>query len=230
MITFLFVDLDDTILDFHQEERIALSQTLRAFGLEPTEEVMGRYSQINKGYWERLERKEISREEVLVGRFASLFQEFGIQKAPERCARAYEENLAKGHIFLPGAEEALERLSKKYKLYLASNGTASVQDGRLTSSGIGRYFEEVFVSQQIGANKPDRLYFERCFAKIPGFDVKQAMIVGDSLTSDILGGKQAGMATCWINPTGKPAREDIQPDYEIQYLSQLEALLAEKGL
>ena len=225
MFEFLFLDLDDTILDFHKAERLALGKTFQQFGLEPTEEVRSRYSLINKAHWERLERKELTREEVLVGRFAVLFHEFGLEVEPERCARAYEDNLSVGHYFLPGAEAALERLSRKYKLYLASNGTAKVQAGRLASANISHYFEEIFVSQEIGANKPDLAYFERCFARIPGFDPQKAMIVGDSLTSDILGGKQAGVATCWVNPKGLPGREDIVPDYQIPALSHLEALL-----
>ncbi|MBQ3529437.1 MAG: YjjG family noncanonical pyrimidine nucleotidase [Oscillospiraceae bacterium] len=225
MIEFLFLDLDDTILDFHKAERLALGKTFRSFGLEPTEEVLTRYHLINKAHWERLERKELTREEVLVGRFAALFQEFGLQVDPEACARAYENNLSIGHYFLPGAYEAVESLSKKYKLYLASNGTAKVQAGRLNSANISHYFQKIFVSQEIGANKPDILYFQRCFAEIPGFDVTKAMMVGDSLTSDILGGIQAGMKTCWVNPNGKVAPENIQPDYEIKALSELEGLL-----
>ena len=225
MVEFLFLDLDDTILDFHKAERLALGKTFRGFGLEPTEQVMNRYSLINKAHWERLERKELTREEVLVGRFETLFREFGLEVDPECCARTYEDNLSVGHYFLPGAEEAVKALSQKYKLYMASNGTAKVQAGRLASANISRYFQEVFVSQEIGANKPDLAYFERCFARIPGFDKSKAMMVGDSLTSDILGGIRAGIRTCWVNPDGKPARADIQPDYEIQALHQLETLL-----
>ena len=225
MVEFLFLDLDDTILDFHKAEHIALGKTFRGFGLEPTEEVMARYSLINKAHWERLERKELTREEVLVGRFAVLFSEYGIDVDPTQCARTYENNLSIGHYFLPGAYEAVERLSKQYKLYLASNGTAKVQAGRLESANISHFFQEIFISQEIGANKPDIAYFNGCFAKIPDFDVTKSMMVGDSLTSDILGGKNAGMKTCWVNPNGKFAPENIQPDYEIQSLSELENLL-----
>ena len=225
MLEFLFLDLDDTILDFHKAEHIALGKTFRSFGLEPTPEVMARYSLINKAHWERLERKELTREQVLVGRFAVLFGEYGIDVDPVSCARAYEDNLSIGHYFLPGAYEAVQSLSKGYKLYLASNGTAKVQAGRLASANISHFFQEIFVSQEIGANKPDIAYFNGCFAKIPGFDVTKAMIVGDSLTSDIQGGINVGMKTCWVNPTGKTAPDTIQPDYEIKALSDLEALL-----
>ena len=225
MFEYLFLDLDDTILDFQKAEQIALSKTLREFGLEPTETVLKRYNLINKAHWEALERKELTREQVLVGRFQTLFAEMGITVEPVKVARAYEDNLSVGHYFLPGAEEAVERLSKKYKLYLASNGTAKVQAGRLKSANISRFFEEVFVSQELGANKPSLEYFEKCFARIPDFDKTKAIIVGDSLTSDILGGQNAGIATCWVNPNHKQGRDDIRVDYEIQALSQLEELL-----
>lgn len=225
MFEFLFLDLDDTILDFQKAEKIALSKTLDQFGLEPNQHVLHRYHLINKAHWEALERKEMTRDQVLLGRFQMLFEEMGIQVDAEKVARTYEHNLGIGHYFLPGAEEAVERLSKKYKLYLASNGTASVQKGRMTSANLYRFFEEVFVSQEIGANKPSIEYFERCFARIPNFDKSKAIMVGDSLTSDILGGQNAGIATCWVNPNHQEGRADIRVDYEIEALSQLEALL-----
>jgi len=212
-------------LDFQKAEHVALSKTLESFGLHPSEDVLKRYNQINRAHWEALERKEMTRAQVLLGRFQVLFQEFQMDVDPEKVARTYEHNLGIGHWFLPGAEEAVERLSRKYKLYLASNGTASVQKGRMTSANLYRFFEKVFVSQEIGANKPAPEYFERCFAQIPDFDKSKAIIVGDSLTSDILGGQNAGIATCWVNPNHKARREDIWVDYEIEALSQLEALL-----
>ena len=225
MVEFLFLDLDDTILDFHKAEHIALSKTLRFFGLEPEKTVLSRYSQINRQHWERLERKELTREQVLVGRFSVLFEEYQITADPELVARKYEDYLSVGHYFLPGAEEALKRLSQKYKLYLASNGTAKVQAGRLESANISHYFEAIFVSQEIGVNKPDKLYFDRCAEKIPGYDPQKAMMVGDSLTSDIQGGINAGMKTVWVNPRHLPHPDHIRPDYQIEALSQLEDLL-----
>lgn len=225
MLEFLFIDLDDTILDFHKAEHIALQKTLAAFGVEPIEPVCARYSEINRKHWELLERKELTREQVLVGRFKELFRELGVQADAVLCAERYAQNLGMGHYFLPGAPEALEQLSKKYKLYLASNGTAKVQAGRLKSANISHYFADIFISQDMGVDKPDKAYFDRCFARIPGFDAARAMIVGDSLTSDILGGKNAGILTCWVNPHHNPPREDIYPDYEIEGIARLEALL-----
>lgn len=225
MYEFLLLDMDDTILDFKKAEEVALKKTLLSFSLEPTEEVCARYSAINQGYWEMLERKEITREKLKVQRFGDLFEEYGIEVDSALCAKRYVENLAQGHFFMPGAEEAVRRLSKKYKLYLVSNGNTDVQLSRIASAGISKYFGEVFISQEVGADKPDKLFFARCFSKIPGFDKNKAIIVGDSLTSDIQGGRNAGIATCWVNAHKKPAREDIPADYEIQALSQLEALL-----
>jgi len=224
MIEFLLLDLDDTILDFHKAERIALSKTIREFGVEPTEEVLSLYHGINKWHWEQLELGKLSREEVLVNRFGVLFEKLGKTVDACLCARAYERNLSVGHYFLPGAQEAVDSLHKKYRLFLVSNGTASVQKGRMTSADLYRFFETVFVSQEIGHNKPSIAYFNACFAAIPGFDKEKAIIVGDSLSSDIKGGINAGIRTVWVNPEHKPWG-DIRPDYEIESISQLEGLL-----
>ena len=225
MMECLFLDLDDTILDFHKAERLAISRTFRSFGLEPTEPVLERYHVINRLHWERLERGELTRDQVLTGRFQMLFEELGIPAQPQAIAKGYEHNLGLGHYFLPGAKEALDTLRGKYRLFLASNGTASVQHSRLTSAGLYPYFEEVFVSQALGANKPSRAFFDACAARIPGYDPRKALMVGDSLTSDILGGINAGMKTCWVCPRGAQGRPDIVPDYRIEALSQLPELL-----
>ena len=225
MIEFLFLDLDDTILDFHKAERNALSKTIRQFGVEPTEEVLHRYHLINKWHWEQLELGTLTRAQVLTGRFRMLFAELGLDVDPEKMQAGYEHNLSIGHWFLPGAEEAVDELSKKYRLFLASNGTAVVQKGRMTSANLYRFFEKVFVSQEIGHNKPSKAYFDACFAQIPGFDPAKAMMVGDSLTSDIRGGNNAGIRTCWVNPNHAPRDPQIHVDHEIEALSQLEALL-----
>jgi len=225
MIEFLFLDLDDTILDFHKAERLAISATFREFGLEPTEHVLQRYHLINQAHWEMLERQELTREQVLVRRFTVLFEELGLTCDGAAVSAAYARHLSVGHFFLPGALEAVDSLSKKYRLFLASNGTASVQHGRLTSAGLYPFFEKVFVSQELDANKPAPEFFARATAQIPGYDPARAMMVGDSLTSDILGGINAGMKTCWVNPTGKANPGSVRPDYEIGSLAQLEGLL-----
>ena len=228
MIEFLLLDLDDTILDFHKAERIALSKTFRDFGLEPAEDVLDLYHNINKWHWEQLELGVMTRDQVLVNRFGALFEKVGMTVDPAACAKSYESNLGIGHYFLPGAEEAVKRLSERCRLFLVSNGTATVQHSRLTSAGLYPYFEQVFISQEIGYNKPDKAYFDRCFERIPGFAPEKALMVGDSLTSDIKGGINAGLTTVWINPAHK-ACGDIRPDYEIEGLSDLEGLLESLG-
>lgn len=227
MIEFLFLDLDDTILDFQKAEAIAVRKALHNAGVAPTDENVAQYSAINKRHWQMLERGEITREQVKVFRFARLFEALGVVADPVATARNYEVLLGIGHYFLPGAQEAVAALSKKYRLFLASNGTASVQAGRMSSANLYPFFEKTFVSEEIGANKPSLAYFQRCFSQIPDFDPEKALIVGDSLTSDILGGKNAGIRTCWVNPHHAIAPEALRPDYEIEALSQLEGLLEE---
>lgn len=224
MVEFLFLDLDDTILDFHKAEAIALSKTLTDFGISPTEENLRTYSAINKAHWERLERREITRSELQVSRFVTFLAVIGADAPGEAVARAYEENLSHGHYFLPSAKEALDALRGRYRMFLLSNGNAKVQDGRLSSAGILPYFENVFISERVGADKPSREFFDRCTARIPGYAPEKALMVGDSLTSDILGGKNAGIPTCWMNPARKTAG-NIHPDYEIGSLSELPGLL-----
>ena len=224
MIEFLFLDLDDTILDFKKAEYIAIGKTIAQFGVEPTDAIRHRYHEINKWHWEQLEKGTMTRAEILVNRFAALFAELGVEVDAPACAKVYEKHLSTGHWFLPGAEETVDALSKKYRLFLASNGTASVQKGRMTSANLYRFFETVFVSQEIGHNKPSKAYFDACFASIPDFDPAKALIVGDSLSSDIQGGINAGIKTVWVNPDHKPCN-NIRPDYEIEALHQLPALL-----
>ncbi len=226
MVKFLFLDLDDTILDFKKAEHIAVRKAIAQAGVEPTDEICARYSQINQRHWQMLERGEITREEVLVNRFGVLFEELGHSVEPERVARNYERLLGIGHYFLPGAEETVkQKLFGKYRMFLASNGTASVQDSRLKSAGLYPYFEKVFISQEIGYNKPAKEYFDVCFSQIPEFHPEACLMVGDSLTSDILGGINAGIKTCWVNPEHKQTHNQICPDYEIERLADLPALL-----
>ena len=225
MIEFLLLDLDDTILDFHMQEHFAIRRTLSAVGVEPTDDVCDLYSKINLRHWKMLETGEMTREKLAWHRFLELFEALEVEADPHKTAQLYWENLATGHYFLPGAEEAVKALAKKYKLYMVTNGTASVQHSRIASAGLAPYFAGIFISQEIGADKPAKAYFESCFAQIPSFAQEKAMIIGDSLSSDIRGGKNAGIATCWINPKGKIAPAENKPEYEIKSITELEALL-----
>lgn len=217
----IFLDLDDTILDFRWAEKRALSRTFTEYGLEPEDSVLARYSDINRSQWELLERGELSREQVLVRRFELLFAEYGIEADAARVGERYELLLGDGHCFLPGAEELLKWLKGRARLFLASNGCTAVQRSRIESAGLAPYFEDIFISELLGADKPSEEFYRRCFARIGAFDPKDALMVGDSLTSDILGGLRSGMHTCWLNLRGTPRREDIRPEWEIRTLFEL---------
>ena len=221
----VLIDLDNTILDFSAAERVALTRALTDQGLPADEAMLRRYHEINIRHWEMLEDGLLTREEVLVKRFEALFRERGVEADAFRTQEMYESNLAEGHWFVPGAEELLEALYGQYRLFICSNGTGSVQDGRIASAGLAPYFEDIFISERIGGNKPERGFFEACFARIPGFRRERAIILGDSLTSDIRGGINAGILTCWFNPRGKENPGAIRPDREIRSLEQFPPLL-----
>ena len=225
MIQFVLIDLDDTILDFHKAERNALENTLRHFGLEPNEETIELYLEINQAHWRALEQGKMTRKQVNEGRFTELFRRFEMQVDGPVCAAYYLSQLALTHDYLPGAEEMVAKLSQKYQLYIASNGNIAVQTPRLANSGLNKYICDAFVSEALGENKPSKAYFDICFSRIPDFDPTKAIMIGDSLTSDIQGGINAGINTCWFNPAGKNNNTGIRPDYEIKALSELEALL-----
>ena len=225
MIKNLLIDLDDTIFDFHLAEKIALSKTLSGFGIEPSFDVVTAYSEINASLWRQLEAGTVTREQVLVGRFKILFSKLQILADAKEARRSYEKNLSKGHYFIDGAEQLLKKLYGSKRLYLASNGTASVQRPRIDSSGIEKYFDGIFISEEVGFNKPDERFFEAIFNTIPEFKKEETLILGDSLTSDIKGGKNAGIKTCLFNPKGKDLCGEVKPDFEIRSLSELHPII-----
>ena len=226
MIKFVFLDLDDTILNFAAGEANALSHALSEIGIQPTQAILDRYHLINLAHWELLEEGRLTREEVLVQRYEQLFRELGVSHSGAAINDRYEYLLSQKHEFIPGAEQLLKELAPRYALYLASNGAAAVQNPRLDAAGIRPYFKGVFISQELGADKPSKAFFDACFAAIPDFHPEEAAMVGDSLTSDIRGGLNAGLHTIWFNPHGKSLRPGISPEYTICQLSELSSLLA----
>ncbi|MBQ8529299.1 MAG: YjjG family noncanonical pyrimidine nucleotidase [Clostridia bacterium] len=225
MIRHLFLDLDDTVLDFHSAERAAISESFREVGVEPTERILTRYSEINRLCWKRLERGELTRSEVLLERFRLLYRELALEASPERTQEIYEYRLSLEHPFMEGGLELLEKLLGRYKLYIASNGTARVQDRRIADTGIAHFFDGIFISERVGFDKPKKEFFDFCLKSIGNPERDECMIIGDSLTSDIQGGKNAGILTCHFNPRAYPAESGIKPDYEIRTLGELPRLL-----
>lgn len=226
MVKDILFDLDDTLFDFHADEHVALEKTFASLNIPLDDAVCARYSEINQAQWKALERGEITRDQVKLRRFELLFAELGYDsKQAAQAAKTYHERLAEDFHFMDGAPELLEELNGRYRMFLVSNGNLSVQEGRLKKSGIGCYFAGIFISEVLGAEKPSRRFFDLAFSKIPDFDPACAVIVGDSLTSDIRGGINAGVRTIWFNPKGVPPEPEIPSDYEIGKLKDLPELL-----
>lgn len=230
MIRDVFLDLDDTILDFGRAEHEALSATMTQMGLTPTPEIILLYNRINLFHWKLLEKGEITRGRLLVRRFEVFYGEIGVAADAMRTQAIYEYELGKRSYFLEGAEQMLKDLKEKgYRLYLASNGTTVVQRPRIKQAGLAPYFDGIFLSEAIGADKPSAAFFDACFAQIPDFDPTRAIILGDSLSSDILGGHNAGIRTCWYNPHEKEPVGEVTPDFSIASLDEFVPLLESIG-
>ena len=227
MIKNVFLDLDDTLLDFHRAEAEAIRHTFREIGIDPSDENVALYSKINRSCWARLELGELTREEVLHQRFDMLFEALGTTGDAHATQRLYEYRLSLGAYYLDGAEELLNELFGSYRLYLATNGIVNVQSRRIKDSGIGKYFDGIFVSERIGYNKPDKRFFDVAFSEITDFSKEETVIVGDTLTSDILGGLNAGIKTVYFNPKNRKNDTGITPHYEIATLGELTKLLKE---
>lgn len=225
MIKNVLFDLDDTLLDFGKAEKNALTLAFTEKGINPTEELLSRYSVINEEHWKRLEKEEITRDEVKYGRFSQLFDEYGINVSPVETADIYEKYLGMGHYFIDGAKELLSSLYGKYRLYLVSNGTYSVQEGRIASAGLEKYFDGIFISEKVGCEKPKKAFFEACFATIPAFSGNETVIIGDSLTSDMRGGKNAGIKTVWFNRKGRTNTTDMSFDAVTDSLYGLKSII-----
>ena len=216
----LLWDVDGTLLDFIAAEKAAVQTLFREFGLgECTDEMVERYSRINKEYWERLERGELSKPEILVRRFADFFVSEGLDasKAPE-FNEQYQVQLGDTVVFCDDSYELLSSLRGRVKQYAVSNGTVVAQTRKLRRSGFDRLLDGVFLSEELGYEKPATEFFDRVFAAIGEPDRERVLIVGDSLTSDITGGNRAGIRTCWYNPKGEPNLTAAHADYEIRDL------------
>ena len=225
MIKNLFCDLDDTLFDFHRGEAAAIRETLSRVGMTPTDDVCRRYSEINRGFWRALERGEITREKLLTERFSVLFAEYGVTADAYLTQRYYENALSEQHPFLPGAMEFLQDVRKTVSLYAVTNGTAKIQRKRMTDAGITPYFNGIFISQEIGHEKPSRAFFAACFASLPDVRRDETLMLGDSLTSDMQGGVNAGILTCWFNPRGEENTAEIPIDFEVSSLADAVKLI-----
>ena len=206
----LLFDSDETLLDFKKSEKEAIVGALSYAGIAPDAEIIAEYSKINQGLWKLLEKGGIKKDELKYRRFELLFEKYGITSDPRETANKYMELLSRRGYLLDGAKELCEALSGKADLYMVTNGIKFSQEGRLADSGMTCYFKDIFVSEDAGREKPSAEFFDYVAKRIPGFSKEKAIIIGDSLTSDIAGGINYGIDTCWYNPRGEEAPENIR--------------------
>ena len=228
MLKYLLFDADETIFDFLRAEKTALKLAFGDCNIPFKDEYVPLYSEMNAKMWKRLERKEITKQELIHSRFSSLYELIGIDgQDPDLMRVAYQKRLSEQAFLLPGALELLKNLSKDYKIYLITNGLKTTQSSRLAASGIEPYLSGVFISEEVGYEKPDRRYFEKVKESIPGFKEEEALVIGDSLTSDILGGNNAGIRTVWYNAKGQKNNTKAVPYREIGKLEEIYGVLAQ---
>ncbi len=227
MIGTILWDIDGTLLDFIAAEKAAIKTLFGEFDLgECSDEMIRRYSEINKGYWQRLERGEITKQEVLIGRFKEFFESEGIDSSvSENFNALYQIRLGDTIVYHDDSLEIIRSLRGRVRQYAVSNGTVEAQSKKLRLSGLGELMDGIFLSEHIGAEKPSMKFFDSVFEAIEPADRGSIMIVGDSLTSDIQGGNNAGIKTCWYNPQGLKAPDKYRIDWEISDLHQIYEIL-----
>lgn len=222
-VKYILWDVDGTLLDFELAEKTAIRICFEEFNIgKCSDEQLEVYKGINSRYWQKLEREEISKQELLVARFKDFFSLYNIdvsiaQKFNER----YQVLLGETACFNENAEETVIKLREKYKQYGATNGTAVAQKIKLEKSGLNKIFDDVFISEEVGAEKPAKKFYEIVYEKVGSNNPEEYLMIGDSLTSDIQGGNNMGIATCWFNPEKKVNDKNVIVDYEITDLKEL---------
>ena len=218
----LLFDADETLLDFPASEKAALKSVLEYAGIPYSEELRVSFSRINLALWKKLEKGLVTRDIIKLKRFEEFVTEEGLAADPKDLAVHYVEALAQSCFVLNGAKELCEALSRDYDLYIVTNGIATVQKNRLSKSGLLPYFKGVFISEEIGSQKPEKRFFDYIFDSLENKNKSEFIIIGDSMTSDILGGINAGIDTCFFNPWGR--EELYPPTYTANSFEELENL------
>lgn len=223
MIKTLLWDIDGTLLDFGKAEAYGIRKCFEIYGLgECTDEMLKRYSVINRKYWEALERGELTKPQVLSGRFVEFFSTEGIDfDRIDDFNHEYQLRLGDKAFFCDNALETVTALKGKYRQYAVTNGTIIAQQRKLNQSGLINILDDVFISDEIGFEKPDIKFFEAVENKIGTFNKGEVMIIGDSLTSDMRGGNNANIICCWYNSHGAENKENIKIDYEIKNIAEV---------
>ena len=222
----LLFDNDGTLMDFEKAQEQALKLTCGEMGAPYGEEVRDAYSRINDGWWKRMEKGECLKDELQIGRFADFTRAFAFPGDPVEWNRRYMENLGKGSFLLPQAEEVCCVLSRRYRLYVVTNGVAVTQYRRIQHSAYFPYIQGIFVSEEAGAPKPSRAYFDYVFSRLPGEKPEDMLLIGDSPSADLLGANRAGIDCCWYNPGGLDLPAGVFCSFQIRSLSELIEKLA----
>ncbi len=218
---FLLFDADQTLFDFDRSEYCSLRRLLTENHIAFTDELYADYHAINHALWKALERGEITREMLIRKRFDLLSANWHFTCEPDAYNARYLELLGQCSYLIDGAAALCRHLSVNKKLYLITNGVAATQRSRYEGSALNGYFLDVFVSEAIGANKPSPVFFAYVFAHIPDFDASRALVIGDSLTSDMRGANNAGIDCCWYNPGHVINHENVVVNFEIASLDEL---------
>ncbi|MGC9332726.1 MAG: YjjG family noncanonical pyrimidine nucleotidase [Anaerolineae bacterium] len=221
----ILFDADGTLFDYDRAEASALARTFEQSGLPLRPGAAEAYRRINAGIWRQFEQGQIDQQRLRARRFELLFEELGLKHDAEAFSARYLENLAHGIDLLDGAERVLQALDGRVGLALITNGLHEVQRPRLARSTIGHYFSEVIISEEVGAAKPDARIFDVALESMGSPPRDKVLIVGDSLSSDIQGGSDYGLGTCWYNPGRSPRPDGLRIDYEITDLEQLLSLV-----
>ncbi|MFK8242190.1 MULTISPECIES: YjjG family noncanonical pyrimidine nucleotidase [unclassified Facklamia] len=226
MYQYIFFDLDDTLFDFKKSQRFAFKALTEKLGLTDSDELFQQFEQYNVALWKDLELGKITKDALLAQRFPNFFKDYTDTLPDENLDDYYRHQLTVSGDLIAGSLEILEKLKAAgKKIYAASNGVYHTQLARLEKTGLLPYFDELFISEKIGVPKPNAEFFLQSFAKINNFDLKSAIMIGDSLTSDIQGANNVQLTTCWMNPNQVTAPDNYKIDYEITTLSDLDAIL-----
>lgn len=217
----LLFDVDNTLLDFDANEKESFKSMILEKGEEYSEELYETYKKMNQKMWEAVERGEVTIDDVLYTRFSKLMKMYGKNVDGVEYENTYRFYLNQGIQEMPNVNEVLTELKKNYRLYVITNGIRETQESRMKRSGLVKYFEDIFISESIGANKPSSEFFDYVKKNIAGFDQSKTLIIGDSLTSDIKGGNLYGIDTCWFCKEGTVNNTDIIPTYEIHDLNEI---------
>lgn len=219
----IFMDIDNTLLDFNAGTRESLTKLLARYGLELTPEREAAFHSVNNELWTAYEHGEIPKSTIFEQRFARYLSLFGIvPEDPLAVNAAYAKWLSESAVLMPNCREFLDRLKGKYRLIGVTNGVVTTQTPRLKKSGLDTCLEQVFISEAMGCRKPEKEFFDRVFAAIGPVDKSRCIILGDSLTSDMQGGRNAGITTCYLGEDTNDPRCDFVISDLLEFFSVLE--------